>query len=137
MDVSLQSIDLSNFDTSSIYEMQYTYGYISALNTKEFEEKTYYVVTFDNPTNKTLYNVSNKKVGILKDTNVYVERYLNTKIKTNYVEYENDGTMFDDFYAQRLRAVIVRDNEYKYLENNVENNRSVKILYEFTVNGRK
>jgi hypothetical protein len=121
----------------AIYEMQYTYGYISALNTKEFEEKTYYVVTFDNPTNKTLYNVSNKKVGILKDTNVYVERYLNTKIKTNYVEYENDGTMFDDFYAQRLRAVIVRDNEYKYLENNVENNRSVKILYEFTVNGRK
>ena len=121
----------------AIYEMQYTYGYISALNTKEFEEKTYYVVTFDNPTNKTLYNVSNKKVGILKDTNVYVERYLNTKIKTNYVEYENDNAMFDDFYAQRLRAVIVRDNEYKYLENNVESNKSVKILYEFTVNSRK
>ncbi len=121
----------------AIYQMNYTYDFINALNTKEYEMKTYYIVTFDNPTNINLYNVSNKKVGILKDDSVRVERYLNTKIKTNYIEYDDVNSMFEDFYAQRLRAVIVRDNQYKYLENNVENNRSVKILHDFEVNGKK
>ncbi len=121
----------------AIYQMQYTYDFINALNTSEYEMKTYYIVTFDNPTNRSLYNVSNKKVGILKDNEVNVERYLNTLIKTNYIEYDDVNEMFDDFYGQRLRAVIVMDNEYKYLENNIENNKTVKILYEFQVNGKK
>lgn len=121
----------------AIYQMNYTYDFINSLNTKEYEPKTYYVVTFDNPTNNNIYNISNKKVGILKDNNVRVERYLNTKIKTNYIEYDEVNTMFEDFYAQRLRAVIVRDNQYKYLENNLENSKNVKILYEFEVNGKK
>ncbi len=121
----------------AIYQMNYTYDFINSLNTKEYEPKTYYVVTFDNPTNNNIYNISNKKVGILNDNNVRVERYLNTKIKTNYIEYDEVNTMFEDFYAQRLRAVIVRDNQYKYLENNMENSKNVKILYEFEVNGKK
>lgn len=121
----------------AIYRLNYTYDFINALNTEMYEPKTYYVVTFDNSTNINLYNVSNKKVGLLKDNSTNIERYLNTKIKTNYIEYDDVNVLFDDFYEQQLRAVIVRDNEYKYLENNTQNNKSVKILYEFQVNGKK
>ena len=121
----------------AIYKINYTYDFINALNTEMYEYKTYYIVTFDNPTNRSLYNISNKKVGLIKNNNTNIERYLNTKLKTNYVEYDDINIMFDDFYDQKLRAVIVRDNEYKYLENNTQNNKAVKILYEFQVNGKK
>lgn len=122
----------------AIYQMQYTYDFIRALNVFEYEQRTYYVVTFDNSLNKSIYNVNNKKVALLKDNCINVERMLNTKIEAKFLEYDDLNQMFEDFYDQQFRAVIVTENEYKYLENNTsENSRDVKILYEFTANAKK
>lgn len=123
----------------AIYQMQYTYDFIRNLNTNVYEYKTYYVVTFDNSRNRSIYNINNKKVGLLKDNCVNIERILNTKLdKVNYIEYDDINQLFDDFYSQKFRAILVNENQYKYLKNNINSNsRAVKILYEFKANAKK
>ncbi len=121
-----------------IYEMQYTYDFINNLNTAQYEYKTYYVVSFDNGLNKSIYNINNKKVGLLKDNCTNIERKLNTKLTgVKYIEYEDQNQMFTDFYNQQFRAVIVNENQYNYLKNNINNTKAVKILYDFKANAKK
>ena len=123
----------------AIYNMQYTYDFIRNLNSNEFEYKEYYVVTFNNGQNKSIYNINNKKVGLLKDNSTNIERILNTKLDSvNYIEYEDPNLLYQDFYNHTYRAIIVNDNQYKYLTNNIEQStKKVKILYKFKANGRK
>lgn len=122
----------------AIYKMQYTYDFIRNLNSSEYEYKTYYVVTFDNGLNRSIYNINNKKVGLFKENCTNIERKLNTKLnKVKYLEYEDLNKLFDDFYDQDFRALIVNENQYKFLENKIVNNRQVKILYEFEANAKK
>ena len=122
----------------AIYKMQYTYDFIRNLNSSEYEYKTYYVVTFDNGLNRSIYNINNKKVGLFKENCTNIERKLNTKLnKVKYLEYKDLNKLFDDFYDQEFRALIVNENQYKFLENKIVNNRQVKILYEFEANAKK
>lgn len=122
----------------AIYKMQYTYDFIRNLNSSEYEYKTYYVITFDNGLNKSIYNINNKKVGLLKENCTNIERKLNTKLnKVTYLEYLDLNKLFTDFYSQQFRALIVNENQYKFLENNIINSRKVKILYEFQANAKK
>lgn len=125
--------------SAAIYQMQYTYDFFRNLNTKQYEYKEYYVVTFNNGRNKSIYNINNKKVGLLKENSTNIERILNIKLdKINYIEYEDPNKLYSDFYNQEYRAIIVNENQYKYLKNNIEpNSRSVKILYKFKANSKK
>lgn len=117
------------FVTSKI---QYTYDFISIINSQKYEYKTYYVVAIDNSQNRTIHNINNKKVGVLKEVGTKTSRVLNTKIKkVTYLEYENNNDLFDNFYGHQVRAMIVTENQYKYLENNPRNNKEIKILHEF------
>lgn len=121
-----------------IYQMNYTYDFINNLNSNVYEYKDYYVVTFDNNINKNIYNINNKQVGLLKDNCTNIERKLNTKLtKVNYIEYTDINDLFNDFYTQKFRAILVNENQYKYLLNNIESNQKVKILYEFKANAKK
>mgnify|MGYP002621296381 CR=1 FL=1 len=121
-----------------IYEMQYTYDFINNLNSAEYEYKTYYVVSFDNGLNKSIYNINNKKVGLVKENCTNIERKLNTKLTgVKYIEYEDQNQMFTDFYNSQFRAVIVNENQYNYLKNNINNTKAVKILYDFKANAKK
>jgi len=123
----------------AIYRMQYTYDFIRNLNSTIYEYKTYYVVTFNNSQNKSIFNINNKKIGLLNENTINIERKLNTKLdKVNYIEYDNLNDLFVDFYDQHFRAVLVNENQYKYLKNHIdENARDVKILYEFKANAKK
>lgn len=123
----------------AIWGMQYTYDFIRNLNSTLYEYKTYYVVTFNTSANRSIYNLNNKKVGLFKENNTNIERKLDTKLdKVNYNEYEDMNQLYDDFYNQKLRAIIVTENQYKYLTNYInKNSREVKILYEFEVNAKK
>lgn len=123
----------------TINRLQYNYDFINNLNYMKYEYKTYYVVSFDNSLNKSIHNINNKKVGILKDNEINVERKLNTKLdKVNYIEYDNLTDMYNDFYNQKFRAVVVTENQYKYLLNNEATGaKAVKILYEFEANAQK
>lgn len=122
-----------------IYHMQYTYDFINNLNSNEYEYKTYFVVTFNNGQNKSIYNINNKKVCLLKDNSVNIERKLNTKLDSIiYIEHDDPNQLYKDFYNTDCRAIIVNENQYKYLVNNIEkNSRNIKILYEFKANGKK
>lgn len=122
-----------------IYNIQYTYDFINNLNSNEYEYKTYYVVTFNNGQNKSIYNINNKKVCLLKDNSKNIKRKLDTKLDSvKYVEHEDPNKLYSDFYNTDCRAIIVNENQYKYLTNNIEpNHRNIKILYEFKANGRK
>ncbi|MBE6145948.1 MAG: hypothetical protein E7171_04930 [Firmicutes bacterium] len=122
-----------------IYNIQYTYDFINNLNSNEYEYKTYYVVTFNNGQNKSIYNINNKKVCLLKDNSKNIKRKLDTKLDSvKYVEHEDPNKLYSDFYNTECRAIIVNENQYKYLTNNIEpNHRNIKILYEFKANGRK
>ncbi len=123
----------------AIYRMQYTYDFIRNMNSAIYEYKTYYVVTFNNSQNKSIFNINNKKIGLLNENTINIERKLNTKLdKVNYIEYDNLNDLFCDFYDQHFRAVLVNENQYKYLKNHIdENARDVKILYEFKANAKK
>ena len=123
----------------AIYQMQYTYDFFRNLNTNQYEYKEYYVVTFNNGRNKSIYNINNKKVGLLKENSTNIERILDIKLDNiNYIEYDDPNLLYSDFYNQKYRAIIVNENQYKYLKNNIEpNSRSVKILYKFKANGKK
>ena len=125
--------------TAAIWQLQYTYDFIRNLNFYKYEYKTYYVVTFNTNINKSIYNINNKKVGLLSNNSTNIERFLNTKLdKVEYIEYNDSNSLFESFYNQKFRAAIVNDNEYKYLLNNESNGgKSVKILYEFKVNTLK
>lgn len=122
----------------AIYQMQYTYDFVRNLASNLYEYKTYYVVTFDNGINKSIYTINNKSVGLLKDNCINVERRLNTKLDgVNYLEYDDINLLFDDFYDSKYRAILVNENQYKYLQNNIQGQKAVKILYEFKVNEKK
>lgn len=122
----------------AIYQMQYTYDFVRNLASNVYEYKTYYVVTFNNSLNKSIYIINNKSVGLLKENCVNVERRLNTKLDdVNYIEYDDLNKMFDDFYSSQYRAIVVNENQYKYLKNNIQGNKDVKILYEFKANAKK
>lgn len=122
-----------------IYYMQYTYDFIRNLNSNVYEYKTYYVVTFNTTINRSIYTINNKKVGLLKDNCINIERKLNTKLdKVNYIEYDDINELYDDFYSSKFKAILVNENQYNYLKNNIhENSRDVKILYEFKANAKK
>ncbi len=123
----------------AIYRIQYTYDFIRNLNSTVYEYKTYYVVTFNNTQNKSIYNINNKKVGLYNDNTINIERKLNTKLdEVNYIEYDDLNDLFNDFYNQKFRAVLVNENQYKYMKNFINSNaRDVKILYEFKANAKK
>ena len=113
-------------------KIQYNYDFIGIINTYKYDYKTYYVVAIDNSQNRTIHNINNKKVGVLEKVSTKTSRVLNTKIKNvKYLEYENNNELFDSFYKQEFRAMIVTKNQYKYLKNNPRNNKEIKILYEF------
>lgn len=122
-----------------IYHLNYTYDFIRNLDSRNYEYKTYYLVTFDNNINKKIYSLNNKKVALLVDNSVNVERQLNTKLDSvKYVEFEDFELMIEGFYNQDYRGVILTPNQYKYLDNCLyENKRSSKILYEFKANAKK
>ena len=123
----------------AIYRIQYTYDFIRNLNSTIYEYKTYYVVTFNNTQNKSIYNINNKKVGLYKENTINIERKLDTKLDNiSYIEYDDLNDLFNDFYNQKFRAILVNDNQYKYMKNHINSNsRDVKILYEFKANAKK
>ncbi len=119
------------------YKLQYTYDFIHALNKTKYEEKTYYVVTFDTSVNRNVYVLNNKKIGLLTTNMTNVERKLNTELdNVTYVSYEDMNDLVSSFYNQEFRAIIVNENQYKFLENS-NYDREVKILYEFQAIGLK
>lgn len=116
----------------AIHNLQYTYDFISIMNKNKYSYKTYYVVAFDNNINRSINSINNKKVGLIDEYETKVSRVLNTKISNvTYLTYEDEDTLFNDFYKQTFRAVIVNDNQLKYLENNPQNNKKIKVLHKF------
>ena len=122
-----------------IYLLQYNFDFLNNLNSKEYEYKEYNVVSFDNAYNKSIYNINNKKVCLLNNNAKNEERVLNLKLDDiEYLTYDTQDEMFDDFYAGKCRAVILTSNQIKYLTNNKENQtQNIKILYTFKANGHK
>lgn len=126
------SIILTTIMIIAISRLQYTYDFIRIMNTGSYEYKTYYVVAIDNNINRSIYNINNKKVGVLEDVSDKTSRVLNTKIKgVKYQIYKDNNELFEDFYSQKFRAVIVNENQLKYLENNPNNTKKIKTLHEF------
>ena len=124
---------------AGIYYLNYTYDFINNFNTKLYEYQKYYVVAIDNGRNKSIYNINNKHVGLVSDNSTNVERVLNTKLdNVKYKEYQVQDDLYKDFYDGQYRAIIVKENQYKYLENNnIKPGTKIKKLYEFKVNSKK
>ena len=102
---------------AGIYLLQYNFDFINNLNTKEYEYKEYNVVAFDNAYNKSIYNINNK---------------------VEYLTYETQDEMFENFYKGKCRAVVVTSNQIKFLVNSKEKEtQNIKTLYTFKANGRK
>lgn len=122
-----------------IYHLQYTYDFIRNLDEEKYEYKTYYVVALDNSSNSSIYSINNKKVGLLIDNNTNVKRILNTKLdKIEYIDYTDINLLFEEFFDQKIRAVIVDANQYKYLKNTDDSsNKNIKLLYDFKANSLK
>jgi len=113
-------------------QIQNTYDFIKIMNTKSYEYKTYYVAAFDVPKNRTVHSLNNKKICVLKDISEKTSLVLDTKIdKATYLAYNNTDLMFEEFYSQKCRGIIVNENQYKYLENNPKKNRKIRTIYEF------
>ncbi len=124
---------------TGIYYLNYTYDFINNFNTELYEYQKYYVVAIDNGINKSIYNINNKEVGLLKENSTNVERVLNTKLdNVKYKEYIKQDSLYKDFYDGKYRAIIVKDNQYKYLKsNNIKPGTNIKTLYNFKVNTKK
>ena len=122
-----------------IYYLNYTYDFINNLNTKLYEYQEYYVVSLDNGRNKSIYNINNKKVGIVEENSRNVKHVLNTKLdRVSYVVYKDQEKLYSDFLGNKTRAIIVKENQYKYIQNNnINPGIKVKILYKFNVNTKK
>ena len=122
-----------------IYYLNDTYDFINNLNSKLYEYKEYYVVALDNGRNKSIYNINNKRVGLLKDNSRNVIHVLNTKLDhITYITYANQDKLYEEFINNGTRAIIVKENQYKYIQNNnIKPDVKVKILYKFNVNTKK
>ena len=122
-----------------IYYLNYTYDFINNLNTKLYEYQEYYVVSLENGRNKTINNINNKKVGLLKDNSRNVKHVLNTRLdRVTYIVYENQDKLYEEFINNYTRAIVVKENQYKYIKNNnIQSDIKVKILYKFNVNTKK
>lgn len=123
----------------TIFKLQYNYDFLDGLDHRNYETKTYYVVTFDNNLTKKIYSLNNKKVGLLNDNKVNIERKLNIKVESiNYLEFDDLQEMVDLFYNREMRAVIVTPNQYKYLSSAEDKyGRKVKVIYTFEAVGLK
>ncbi len=117
----------------NIYYMNDTYGYIDSLNSSYYETRTYYIVTFDNNINQNIYSINNKSIGLLDKNSKKITKILNNRISgAKYEIYDNPNNLYNDFYNEKTRAIILSENEYQYLVNNIDNNlRKVKILDQF------
>jgi len=117
----------------AIFKLQYNYDFLDSLDHRNYESRTYYIVTFDNKLTTKIYGLNGKKVGILTDNKTNIERKLNIKVDgINYQEYNDFQEMINVFYRQEMRAVIVTPNQYKYLSNSEDKyGRKVKVLYTF------
>ncbi len=104
-----------------------------------YEYQEYYVVSLDNGRNKSIYNINNKKVGIVEENSKNVKHVLNTKLdRVSYVVYKDQEKLYSDFLDNKTRAIIVKENQYKYIQNNnINPGIKVKILYKFNVNTKK
>lgn len=112
--------------------IQNTYDFIKILNTKSYEYKTYYVAAFDVPKNRTIHSLNNKKICVLKDISENTSSVLDTKIdNATYLAYNNTDLMFEEFYSQKCRGIIVNENQYKYLQNNPKKNKKIRTIHEF------
>lgn len=123
-----------------ICKLQYTYDFFHNLNTMKYEYKKYYLVSFDTPQNVNVYSVNGKKVGLLIDNNKNVQRKLSTVVdKVNFIICDNEDMLFNSFYDSKVRALILTENEYKYLQNDSKfhSEKNLKVLYEFKVNAPK
>ena len=122
-----------------IYYLNNTYDFINNLNTKLYEYQEYYLIALDNGRNKSIYNINNKKVGLLEDNSRNVTHVLNTKLDhITYIKYTNQDKLYEEFFNNETRAIIVKENQYKYIQNNNKiDNIKVKILYKFNVNTKK
>lgn len=115
-----------------IINFQKTYDFISILNKKTYEYKTYYVAAFDVQKNRNIHGLNNKKICVLKENRKKTSLVLNTKIdNVTYKEFNDTDTMFEEFYSQKCRGIIVNKNQLKYLENDPKTKRKIKKVYEF------
>ncbi len=122
-----------------IYYLNYTYDFINNFNEKLYEYREYYVVAIDNGRNKSIYNINNKRVGLLNDNSTNVERVLNTKLENvKYKTYTDQEKLYIDFINNEYRAIVVKENQFKYIKNNnINPDIKIKILYKFKVNCKK
>ena len=61
-----------------------------------------------------------------------------TFLECNILHHKKVAQFCCDFYNQKFRAVVVTENQYKYLLNNEATGaKAVKILYEFEANAQK
>ena len=124
--------------TSVIY-MNNVYGYINRLNNSYYEDKTYYIITFDNNTNQSIYSINNKNIGLIKNQNTAnLKKVLDLKIDgANYQTYDNLNNLYNDFFSSKTRAIILNENQYMYLVNNIDkHNHTIKILDSFTTTSK-
>lgn len=122
------------------YKLQYTYDFIHNLNSAKYEYKTYYLVGFDTPMNVNVYSVGDRNVGLLVDNNINVQRKLNTIVnRVNYIIYDNEDLLFNSLYNSDVRALLLTENQYKYLQidSKFHSEKKLKVLYEFKVNAPK
>ena len=123
-----------------IYKLQYTYDFFHNLNTIKYEYKKYYLVGFDIPQNVNVYSINGKKVGLLTDNYKHVQRKVNTIVDdVNYMLYENEDVLFNSLYNSDVRALLLTENEYKYLQidSKFHSEKNLKVLYEFKINAPK
>lgn len=122
------------------YRLQYTYDFIHHLNVAKYEYKKYYLVGFDTPQNVSAYSVNGKKVGLLNYNNKNVQRKVDTKLdRVNYLLYDNEDQLFNALYDSDVRALLVTENQLKYLETDSKfhSDKNIKVLSEFKINAPK
>ncbi len=101
-----------------IYSLNNTYSFIENIKSNKYIYPSYEVyVQKSNTKYNNLSKLKNKKLGMLKTNRDNIKEFINTKVKIEYIEYNNIDELCEGIQTGEVQAFIIEDTDKKELEN--------------------
>lgn len=133
--VSLIYLILMLFITSYSFN---TLDFLNKINGQDYNTKNYSVVVLKSSMYEKVKELKSEDIGIISISDdkgaEEAKKYLNKKVKANFITYDDLSKLFNDFINEEVEAILIEDSEKSILEE--EHNEFVsnqKVIYSFSI----
>lgn len=120
----------------SVYSF-HTLDFLNKINGQDYNTENYSVIILKSSNYEKLKDLKNEDIGIISSDDDGIKeakKYLNKKVKVDYVECEDLNHLVDDFLNEEVEAILIEDAEKKMLEeDNEEFLNNKEVIYNFSI----